>query len=760
MAVQRGSGDGYLEASSLGLTSGGAFTFMGWFKSVGNSSWTTIISLDEDDQNEDYRYIADDQGMTTAGVWSDDDGASPGIDPDLDLDDNGWYFLCVVIDANGDGQFWYKADGDSGLTDGGSTTGWSDTDDIDHIFIGESPWGGEDWYGSFIAVKLFDEDLTQTEVETEMDEQAAQKRTNLIGEWYLNDHTDLTDSSGNGNDLSGGSGTSEDTSNPTDLTLASGGTEYQRTFTGASTPTSSLAAEIAHGLAGASTPTSSLAAAVATALAGVTTPTGAAIKRTAAAYTGTTTPTSTLATIRAAMLAIAGAIAPTSTLAAAVANQLAGTSTPTGDITEHNPATSHTGDVTPIGIHTRKTGTTYTGSTTPTGTLATGLAYLRTFLGSITPTGATASRIATALSGATAPIGAATQKAATALAGTTTPAATLISKVRTALAGSTTPTGAGTFDKIIGLITRTFTGTTTPTGALTSRPGIIPTGATTPTGALIQQVATALAGATAPAGALLAKIRTALAGTITPTGDGTFQKILGLIQRTFTGATTPTSSLASRAKTNPDGATTPTSTLTSRIATAVAGATAPAGNLTKLVSTAMAGTLGAAGSLATEHIIGLITRTFTGAITAAGTLGLRIFHRLEGTTVPTGTAVKDVTTTAYTGTTIPTGTHTAQPKLTHTGEIVPQSTLTHTIRTVFAGTLTPAAQLAKTVATALSGSLTASGALATRLPGAAPLVAVARRIRRGARDRSIGSARASTMRRDQRTHIDRKDYDV
>jgi hypothetical protein len=227
MALERGSGDGHLEAGSLGLTSGGAFTFMGWFKYGSNSSWTTPISLD-DATTSNYRYIGDSNGGafppgTGVGVWSDDDGANPGINERLDLDGAGWYFLAVVIDVNGDGSFFYKADEDGSLTVGGTESGWSDTSGIDHIYIGESPWGGEDWYGSVIAVKAYNKALDQTGLEAEMDEQAAQDTDELIGEWYLNDHTDLTDSSGNGNDLTGGSGTSEDTDNPVDLNLAGAG---------------------------------------------------------------------------------------------------------------------------------------------------------------------------------------------------------------------------------------------------------------------------------------------------------------------------------------------------------------------------------------------------------------------------------------------------------------------------------------------------------------------------------------------------------
>jgi hypothetical protein len=71
---------------------------------------------------------------------------------------------------------------------------------------GRSPVDGAEWFDGRLGYwRLYSAELTQTEIETEWASATPVRTSNLWADWPLTVHTDLTDHSGNGRDLTAGS---------------------------------------------------------------------------------------------------------------------------------------------------------------------------------------------------------------------------------------------------------------------------------------------------------------------------------------------------------------------------------------------------------------------------------------------------------------------------------------------------------------------------------------------------------------------------
>lgn len=123
--------------------------------------------------------------------------------PGYDISDGDWHFAAIVWES--DGTFTLYA----GPIGGSLTSIGSDTESTTFTPAGVvlGPVGG-DTDMIYAGVRIWQAELTFTELEAEMASgtMEAIRTTNLWAEWLLPDNTDFTDTSGNGRDLGGGTG--------------------------------------------------------------------------------------------------------------------------------------------------------------------------------------------------------------------------------------------------------------------------------------------------------------------------------------------------------------------------------------------------------------------------------------------------------------------------------------------------------------------------------------------------------------------------
>lgn len=223
MSIRRNaSGDSPLEATPFAGNDAKTITY--WMKREGNGgTWDCPLSVDDDSTNS-YIYVERNGSNTDWNLYV--EGGSDASILDQPPTVGEWYFVAITVTADFDVTAYWKQDGDAGLSAAITINDGADKDQ-DHLMLFDSPWGGEWFNGSLSSVKAWDTVLTLTQIETEMDEQAAQKTTDLIGEWHLTDTATMTtDSSGNGNTLTGGTGLSTDTDEPADLNTGAGATPF------------------------------------------------------------------------------------------------------------------------------------------------------------------------------------------------------------------------------------------------------------------------------------------------------------------------------------------------------------------------------------------------------------------------------------------------------------------------------------------------------------------------------------------------------
>jgi hypothetical protein len=218
MSIRRdGSGDTPLEIADIipGGEQGSPWTVIYWMKRVANGGgWDVPLSLDTD-STSGYAYVSRNASGTAWDFYAEGGTEDSILDqpPTADV----WYFVAATATQAVVVTTYWKQDGDAGLTVGPNITD-ANNKSYTHLLITESPWGGEWFNGSICHVRLWDHELTQTEIEAEMNATSAQKTSGLVGDWPLVDtDTMLIDQSSAGNDLTGGSGLTTDSDLPGDL---------------------------------------------------------------------------------------------------------------------------------------------------------------------------------------------------------------------------------------------------------------------------------------------------------------------------------------------------------------------------------------------------------------------------------------------------------------------------------------------------------------------------------------------------------------
>lgn len=107
-----------------------------------------------------------------------------------------WHNLAVTISAGGVLKTYI--DGVADITAGGSSTGITPSG----LRVGQSVAGDDTWAGlSLYGLKIWNVALTAAEITAEQASYSAVKLTSLYGSWLLSTVTALTDSSGNGHNL-------------------------------------------------------------------------------------------------------------------------------------------------------------------------------------------------------------------------------------------------------------------------------------------------------------------------------------------------------------------------------------------------------------------------------------------------------------------------------------------------------------------------------------------------------------------------------
>jgi hypothetical protein len=446
MSIRRDAlGDTPLEiAGILGGGGGGSpWTVTYWVKRVGNGGgWDVPLSVDTD-STSGYAYVSRNASGTAWDFYV--EGGTEGSILDQPPTADVWYFVAAAADVDTNVVTYWKEDGDGALTDGPNITDGNDKP-YTHLLITESPWGGEWFNGSIVAVKMWDVVLSKAEIETEMNESAAQKTSDLVGEWHLENTTNmLTDSSAASNDLTGGTNLSTDADTPGDLDA--GGTTFQESVAGSITPTGAIAKQVETTEEGTVTATGALARKTSTTYAGSVTPTGSLLNTVKLLLTGIITTTGVVATAALKLLSLAGSVTASGALLKKAQTTEEGTVAPSGSLVKEIGKTV-AGSVTPAGSLLKSAAVSFASTVTAAGTVATQALKTMVLAGSVTVSGAVSRQVAKLAAGTVTPTGVLTRKVSTTLTGTVTVAGALLNRARIAVAGSITPAGTVVAEKV------------------------------------------------------------------------------------------------------------------------------------------------------------------------------------------------------------------------------------------------------------------------------------------------------------------------
>lgn len=177
------------------------FTLLGW----------AYVSVDRDDFSTMARVHASSGASTTVTFATGSEGlGGPGYFTGGGSVTNATGFTVgawrkVAISCTGTtGRCYVATDGGSTEADSGTVGGAASPTGI--TLGGRSPVDGAEWFNGRLAYwRLYSAELTQAEIETEWASATPVRTSNLWADWPLEVHTDLTDHSGNGRNLSAGS---------------------------------------------------------------------------------------------------------------------------------------------------------------------------------------------------------------------------------------------------------------------------------------------------------------------------------------------------------------------------------------------------------------------------------------------------------------------------------------------------------------------------------------------------------------------------
>jgi hypothetical protein len=294
---------------------------------------------------------------------------------------------------------------------------------------------GDEFIGRLAAVKVWQRDLSRSEVIAESKQYLPVSKTNLLGVYPLRRLADDENELYRAAPLTlGGAGQAEADGPPcpwqrrsyTDRRIATfaaqavGGSTFTASLSGSVTASGALAKQVNKAFAGSSTATGALAKLAAKALAGSSTGSGAIAKLVSKALAGSSTPSGALSLIRAVLISLGGSVTASGALAKSVGKSVAGSITPAGSLAK-SCAKALAGSVTAAGVLAKVIAKPLAGTSTPSGALtrlvgkglsgssaaagAITKAVSKSLAGSVTPTGALAKSLAKALSGAVTAVG-------------------------------------------------------------------------------------------------------------------------------------------------------------------------------------------------------------------------------------------------------------------------------------------------------------------------------------------------------------------
>lgn len=184
----------YTRALTLGSQS--ALTMCSWYKiSVDRNTWSSAWFIDNG-QTDNWGVQTAEDGVTVGTVL--DGNSTAGFAATVGT----WYFIAFASSGT-TGTFYYKAAGAASLSTV-AISGVTATNAAT-LRLGESPWGAEWLNGCLAAVKAWNIQLTQAEIEIEAAQYVPNRVSSLVG-FYPLVRPETTDYSGNGRTLSGGTG--------------------------------------------------------------------------------------------------------------------------------------------------------------------------------------------------------------------------------------------------------------------------------------------------------------------------------------------------------------------------------------------------------------------------------------------------------------------------------------------------------------------------------------------------------------------------
>lgn len=215
MAVAFTSSGQHYERNLGGITLS-QFTITCWVQlTQDRNDYSTFWSVDDDFSLEYLVCQTSDDG-TTLSVF-------PASESVTSLTVGAWYFVGVSFDS-GDVTVRVRRDGTTQWISGSYSMSGSSID-ARYLRIGESVFGDEWLRGCVAAFKMWDAALSASEMQAEYQHQSPQRTADLFA-YYPFETNSGQDASGNGRNLSGGSGATT-AAGPGDLTTGPGTPTYR-----------------------------------------------------------------------------------------------------------------------------------------------------------------------------------------------------------------------------------------------------------------------------------------------------------------------------------------------------------------------------------------------------------------------------------------------------------------------------------------------------------------------------------------------------
>lgn len=201
MAVRFNSNTDELRNSTIGLGTGD-FTYLFWGKITTNrSAYSTFAGFDNGTATQ-VCTIQTEDGTAALGrnpyLWVEPMGADGFVDltSDAAMTVGTWYRFAVT--REGDTITYYQETASGIESASGDLTG---TLTCTNLKIGDSITGGEWLNGAIANLKIYNDTLTQTEIEAEWGNWRPQRTANLVAHYKFQTGLSTTDDSGNGNTL-------------------------------------------------------------------------------------------------------------------------------------------------------------------------------------------------------------------------------------------------------------------------------------------------------------------------------------------------------------------------------------------------------------------------------------------------------------------------------------------------------------------------------------------------------------------------------